>query len=136
MTEQNESNDEIYNITPEEEFKIKTICEFLFFDQFTEYANYTRFEQCIQPLINDLNLSTDKIFKELAGKQKKYITYQRFIDCYLAHKNKTRILPKAVRTFFDFLMNNLIRGENEYVGTPKEKVLTFSTTRSNPDLII
>ena len=131
MTEQIESNDEIYNITPEEEFKIKTLCEFLFFDQFTEYANYTRFEQCIQPLINDLNLSTDKIFKELAGKQKKYITYQRFIDCYLAHKNKSRILPKDVRTFFDFLMNNLIRGENEYVGTPKEKVLTFSTTRSN-----
>ena len=131
MTEQNESNEELYNITPEEEFKIKTICEFLFFDQFTEYANYTRFEQCIQPLINDLNLSTDKIFKELAGNQKKYITYQRFVNCYLAHKHKTRILPKDVRTFFDFLMNNLIRGENTYIGNPKEKVLTFSTTRSN-----
>ena len=131
MTEQTDSNDEIHLITPEEEFKIKTICEFLFFDQFTEYATYTRFEQCFQPLINDLNLSTDKIFKELAGKQKKYITYQRFINCYLSHKYKTKILPKDVRTFFDTLMNNLIRGENSSIGYTKEKVLTFSTTRSN-----
>ena len=131
MTDENELPLENYLISQEEEFKIKTICEFLFFDQFKDYATYNRFEQCFQPLINDLNLSTDKIFKELAGKQKKYITYKRFINSYLANKNKTRILPKDVRTFFDTIMNNLIHDENSPIGRPKEKVLTFSTTKSN-----
>jgi hypothetical protein len=77
MTEQTETNleapksEEILTLSPEEEFKIKTICEFLFFDQYTDYVTYTRFEQCFQPLLNDINISTDKIFKEIAGKQKK-----------------------------------------------------------------
>ena len=118
-------------LSPEEEFKIKTICEFLFFDQFKYYVTYNRFEQCIQPLVNDLYLSTDKIFKELAGNKKKYITYKRFINCYLAHKNKTKIIPKDVHTFFDILMTKLIYGENSSIGKQKEKVLTFSTTQSN-----
>ena len=131
MTDQSELSLEDFLLSPEEEFKIKTVCEFLFFDQFKDYATYNRFEQCFQPLINDLNLSTDKIFKELAGEQKKYITYKRFINCYLANKNKTKILPKDVRTFFNFLMTNLIHGEDSPIGNPKEKVLTFSTTKSN-----
>ena len=131
MVDQTEFIPENFLLTPEEEFKIKTTCEFLFFDKFKDYATYNRFEQCFQPLINDLNLSTDKIFKELAGKQKKYITYQRFVECYIANKNKTRIFPKDLRTFFDTLMNNLIHDENSSIGKPKEKVLTFSTTKSN-----
>ena len=131
MIDENDLPLENYLLSEEEEFKIKTVCEFLFFDQLKDYATYNRFEQCFQPLINDLNLSTDKIFKELAGKQKKYITYKRFINCYLANKNKTRILPKDVRTFFNTLMNNLIHDENSPIGHPKEKVLTFSTTKSN-----
>ena len=131
MTDLTELSLENFLLTPEEEFKIKTTCEFLFFDKFKYYATYNRFEQCFQPLINDLNLSTDKIFKDLAGKQKKYITYQRFVECYIANKNKTRIFPKDLRTFFDTLMNNLIHDENSSIGKPKEKVLTFSTTKSN-----
>ena len=131
MTDQSELKLEDFLLSPDEEFKIKTVCEFLFFDQFKDYATYNRFEQCFQPLINDLNLSTDKIFKELAGQQKKYITYKRFINCYLANKNKTRILPKDVKTFFNAIMSNLIHGEDSPIGHPKEKVLTFSTTKSN-----
>ena len=121
MIDENDLPLENYLLSEEEEFKIKTVCEFLFFDQLKDYATYNRFEQCFQPLINDLNLSTDKIFKELAGKQKKYITYKRFINCYLANKNKTRILPKDVRTFFNTLMNNLIHDENSPIGHPKTR---------------
>ena len=137
MTEQTETNletnksEEILTLSPEEEFKIKTICEFLFFDQYTDYATYTRFEQCFQPLLNDINISTDKIFKEIAGKQKKYITYKRFIESYLSNKNKTRIFSKDSRSFFEILMTSIIHDNNSPIGNPKEKVLTFSTTKSN-----
>ena len=131
MAKEVEISPEKLLLSPEEEFKIKTICEFLFFDQFKDYVSYNRFEQCIQPLVNDLYLSTDKIFKELAGNKKKYITYKRFINCYLAHKNKTRIIPKDVHTFFDILMTKLIYGENTSIGKQEEKVLTFSTIKTN-----
>ena len=123
-------------LTPEEEFKIKTICEFLFFDQFQDYASYNRFELCFQPLTNDLNLSIDKIFKEIVGKKKKYITYQRFINCYLYHRNKTKIIPKDVHIFYENIMSNLIHDENSPIGFPREKILTFSTTKSNKNWFI
>ena len=58
-------------LTPEEESNLKTICEYLFFDQFSEYATYPRFEQCFQPLFNSISLSIDKVFKEISGEKKK-----------------------------------------------------------------
>ena len=66
---QKSENQETYIITPEKEFKIKTLCDFLFFDIYSYFTTYLRFERCIQPLINNLNISTDRLFKELAGKK-------------------------------------------------------------------
>ena len=125
------TQEELNILTPEEEYRIKTICDFLFFDQYTDYATYSRFERCIQPLINYLNISTDRIFKELAGKKKKYITYDRFINCYLSYKYNTKILSKDIRTFFKLLMSTFLHNGNSSIGKEKEKILTFSTTKLN-----
>ena len=57
-------------LTPEEEIKLKTICEYLFFDEYTDYASYTRFEQCFQPLFNNIKISIDKVFKTIVGNKK------------------------------------------------------------------
>ena len=40
-----------------DEMKIKTLCEFLFFDHFQETASFLRFEQCFQPLFNNVKIS-------------------------------------------------------------------------------
>ena len=70
-----------------EYMQIKTICEFLFFDQYTETASFTRFEKCFQPLFNNIdNISFLKIFKDISGAKKKYITYKRFIKAFLLYK--------------------------------------------------
>ena len=131
MTDQIRLRNDNFLLTPEEEYKLKTMCEFLFFDQFKDYVTYNRFDQCFQPLTNDLNLSIDQIFKEIAGKKKKYITYKRIINCYLIHKNKTKVLSKDVHIFFDTIMKKLILDENSSIGKTREKVLTFSTAKSN-----
>ena len=41
-------------LSPEEENQLKTISEYLFFDQFKDFVTYNRFEQCFQPLFNFL----------------------------------------------------------------------------------
>ena len=72
------------NITENEYNKIKTICEFLFFDQYQEAASFTRFEKCFQPLFCSIeNISFMKIFKDIVGPKKKYITYKRFLKAEL-----------------------------------------------------
>ena len=69
-------------LTSEEEETLKTICEYLFFDQYTNSATFQRFEQCFQPLIiyqnknqksNSPKISMDAIFKEICGPKNKNI---------------------------------------------------------------
>ena len=69
-------------LSPDEEESLKTICEFLFFDQYTYSATFQRFEQCFQPLFvsstnleknnksNSSIISTETIFKEICGPKK------------------------------------------------------------------
>ena len=113
----------------ESQIKIKTICEFLFFDQFHDNATFPRFEQCFQPLFNNLNISMETIFKEICGPKKKYITYKRFAKAYLNHmegKNKS----VDTETFFDTLFDTILKDENTYVGKNTENAYTFSTVKT------
>ena len=57
-------------LSQEEEIQIKTICEYLFFDEFMDYVTYNRFEQCFQPLFNNVQISIDKVFKNMCGEKK------------------------------------------------------------------
>lgn len=51
------------NQNNEEQQKIKTICDFLFFDQYQDNASFLRFEKCFQPLFNNINISFKKNFQ-------------------------------------------------------------------------
>ena len=113
----------------ENQIKIKTICEFLFFDQYQDNATFLRFEQCFQPLFNNINISMERIFKDICGPKKKYITYRRFAWAVLKHmegKDKS----KDTETFFDLLFNSILKEENTFVGKNKEKVYSFSTIKT------
>ena len=39
------------NLTQKDEETIKTLCEYLLFDQYQDMATYPRFEQCFQPIL-------------------------------------------------------------------------------------
>ena len=40
----------------QDQTNIKTLCEFLFSDQFIENATFNRFELCFQPLFNNIEI--------------------------------------------------------------------------------
>ena len=117
-------------LTSEEESQLKTICEYLFFDQFQDYVDYNRFEKCIQPLFNNVPISIDKVFKGISGEKKKYINYQRFVKSYLLYKNKDPKLNPDLKTFFEKLFNSILKKENSFVGKPQEKTPSFATPKA------
>jgi len=102
----------------EDQIRIKTICEFLFSDQFEETATFNRFELCFQPLFNNIDISLDKVFKYICGKKKKYITYKRFAKAYLEFKNG-RCQSKDAETFFKILIYNILQLDG-YIGILRE----------------
>ena len=91
------------DLTEEEQKKINSICDYLFFDQYSEMATYLRFERCFQPLfIEDKNIVLEEIFKEICGPKKKYLNYKRFVKAYLNYKSDK--VSKELKEFFNKLL--------------------------------
>ena len=120
-------DEEVYD---EELIKIKTLCEFLFFDQYQDSATFLRFEKCVQPLVNNMDISMEKVFKEICGPKKKYITFKRFAKAYENYINKKDSLSKDTYTFFDKLFNSILKNEKSFVGENLENVYSFSTVKA------
>lgn len=83
-------------LNEEDQTKIKTICEYIFFDQYQDTATFPRFEQCFQPLFNNVSISIETVFKDICGEKRKYINYKRFAKAYLNHCNNSdpSMIPK------------------------------------------
>ena len=109
-------------LNPEEDLKLKTICEFLFFDRLKNEATFPRFEQCFQPLFTDTNISMLSIFTLIAGEKRKYITFPRLIKAY-----QNRTSSKDLNFFFDKLFNSILKKETDFIGQNKEKSYNYST---------
>ena len=113
-----------------EEVQLKTICEYLFFDQFREYASFPRFEQCFQPLFNEANLPLDSIYKEICGPKKKYINYPRLVNAYLKYKSQQNI-SNNLKFFFYRLLNEILMTDNWTKGESPEICFRYSTKIAN-----
>ena len=113
----------------DDQLKIKTLCDFLFFDQFQDTATFPRFEQCFQPLFNNIkNISMETVFKDICGPKKKYITYKRFAKAYLNHLNG-KDNSEETKLFFDKLLSSIFKEEN-IIGNYGEKIISFSTKKT------
>ena len=129
MQEANKVNEEELDI-----LKIKTICEYLFFDQFKDNASFETFEKCFLPLYNNVKLdngeylSIETVFKDICGRKKKYITFKRFAKAYFKHK-KGNDDSKHTKLFFDKLLNSILKGAEESVGEDKDEDFFVFTTK-------
>ena len=111
--------------------KLKTLCEFLFFDQYQETASFTRFEKCFQPLFNNIEkISFKQIFRDISGYKKKYITYKRFLRAFITFKKNKEALNRDTKIFFDKLLNSILKSENDFVGNNIKNNIIYSTSRT------
>ena len=114
------------NQNDEEQIKIKTICDFLFFDQYQDNATFLRFEKCFQPLFNNINIEFQKVFDDICGTKKKYITYKRLAKAYLNYKNKKNV-SEDTNKFFEILFSSILKKEKDFIGGVKKNIYSFST---------
>ena len=113
----------------EEEIKIKTLCEYLFFDEYQDTATFPRFEKCFQPLFNNIPISIETVFKNICGERKKYINYNRFAKAYLNHLNN-QDPSNDTKVFFNTLLTKILKVEKTFIGNPIENGYSFSTAKS------
>ena len=114
------------SIEEKELTNIKTVCEYLFFDQFKDTASFQGFERAFSCLFPKTNIEFDKVFKEICGDKKKYITFRRFVRTYINYKKKEGISEDTIK-FFDELFKNVLKDDGEILGKDIEKSLKFTT---------
>ena len=119
-------------LNSEEEESIKTICEYLFFDQYSNSVSFERFEKCLQPLFASKNsFSMDEIFKQICGPKKKYITYHRFLKSYLNYKKSKEKISPELKNFYNLLFEKILKKDPSQIGKSKENCYNYSTTKSS-----
>jgi hypothetical protein len=115
-----------HSINEKELTNIKTVCEYLFFDQFKDTSSFQGFERAFSCLFPKTEIELDKVFKEICGEKKKYITFQRFVRTYIKYKKKEEISEDTIK-FFDELFTNILKDDGEKLGNDIEKCLKFTT---------
>ena len=115
-------------ITNEEINKIKSICDYLFVDRVKNFSTFPRFEKCFGPLFSDEDdFLLSEVFKEICGKNKKYITFKRMLLSFINYKSNSS-KNKHFNYFMSSLFNNKIIKSNEHtIGILNENCQIFST---------
>ena len=92
------------SISPSEIRKIKTLIDFIFHDQTKQCASYKRFEEIFY-FANETAIHVDlfKVFKEIVGDNKKYLTIQRFIKMFLSFKAKEKGISLDAKKFLSYI---------------------------------
>ena len=108
--------------------KIKTLCDYLFVDRVKDFSTFQRFEQCFGPLFSDkTDFILSEAFKEICGKNKKYITFKRMLSSYINWKSN-----QSKNKHFNYFMsslftNKIIKSNEDVIGELNENCQIFST---------
>ena len=105
--------------------KIKIILDFLFYNTTKYYASFNRFKQCFFFVNQNFNLFS--IFKEIVGKNHKYITIPRFLKAYVLFKSNKNKISEQLQKFFSFIINNLIKNWKTDIVGVSNNCLTYSS---------
>ena len=96
------------NITNEELEKLKVLGEYLIFDQYKNVASFPRFEECFGLLFEEYSSeSLQKIYKDICGKNHKYISFRRIIKAYLNYKEQNNDYCNETKEFFKKLFTKV-----------------------------
>ena len=116
--------------------KIAMICDYLVLDRFHDISSFLRFEKCFGPLFaKEKPNFLFEAFQEICGHKKKYINFGRLISAYLIWKSKLSN-NQSFNKFMNIVFNNMIKMNNEIIGTPVEGGRVFSTRNSRGRKII
>ena len=83
--------------------------EFLLPDLKTNKVSYLRFHTMVQLFQHPNEFDTLTIFKDIVGEKRKYITYKRLRDAYLAFRSNSREKSIEFKNFFSFLYSTVLK---------------------------
>ena len=115
------------NLTEEELTKLKTVCDYLFFDQYKDSSTFSHFEKSFAFLVSGKDMSLEKIFKEICGEKRKYITFPRMVKAYLAYKNTPNKTSLDLKNFFSHIFTNVLRKVDDSQGASLQNAKKFTS---------
>ena len=115
------------NLTEEELLNLKTVCDYLFFDQYKDTATFTQFEKSFAFFFPQKNVSLENVFKEICGPKKKYITFPRMLNAFLTYKNFPGKASLELKNFFGQVFKNVLKKPEDIIGPTLQKTKKMTT---------
>ena len=106
---------------------IRTICEFIFFDQFKDSCTFESFEKYFSVCFKGDEISLNKVFVEIIGEKRKYLTFPRFIRAFMRYKSRDKNNSRDFNFFFEKIFEKILLNEDEFIGKNIEGNQKFST---------
>jgi len=79
----------------------------MLFDHFSQKINYARFEETISILSASKTTDLRKVFMEICGENKKYITFARLVTAY--EKRDSKETSVDLKNFFLHFMKSVLK---------------------------
>ena len=115
------------NLTEDELQKLKTVSDYLFFDQYKDSATFPQFERSFAFFFHKRKISLEKIFKEICGPKRKYITFPRMLKAFLLYKNFPGKVSIDLKNFFGHIFKNVLKKPGEAIGPSTLKSKKYTT---------
>lgn len=115
-------------VSKSEEKKLKVFVNYLMYDIFSEKISFPIFKErmSVVNLIRKFDLFL--VFKEISGKNKKYITIPRLIESYMGYKLNSPESSTEIKNFFAFVIYELITDySDKMLGAITKTMKEFST---------
>jgi len=106
---------------------IRTICEFIFFDQFKDSCTFESFEKYFSVCFKGDEISLNKVFVEIIGEKRKYLTFPRFIRAFMRYKSRDKNNSRDFNFFFEKIFEKILLNDDEFIGKNIEGNQKFST---------
>lgn len=89
--------------------RLKTFCEFIIPDLHTNRCGYRRFDALVEMLSGEYEFDTLALFKEIVGKRKKYLTYNRIKRVFKLYRDNSKSISNELKNFLSFMFNTVVK---------------------------
>lgn len=118
-------------LTPAEEKKIQVFVNYISFDIFSDKIAYQTFKERMEILNQQKHFDLFAIFKEICGKNRKYITYPRFVEAFMGYQLNSSLYSFELKNFMAFVNNELVFDYNsKYLGNSQIKGMKEFSTKN------
>lgn len=116
-----------YVVSEDDQKKVVSFLNFLFYDIYQDKVSFPYFADSIGVLNQNTKYNLVTVFKDLCGRNRKYITVPRFYEAFVAYKVNSDAISLETKNFLGWVFNELLHKNDQKIGKVIKDMKEFSS---------